>query len=282
MREQVRHEFYGHKNRNDLINRELENDNPEVSHVYGGAVSGLPQEGQIVEAWRPTPWGEWQLAKGVIHRVDNENRMVTVQFVPDQHRVRVGFACVKPLFNYTPEYPEVRLAPGERLPTRAEILEREQNANLMRSQMGIAPDAPLPGDETGLRAGETRRQDGSVVLRMQNWGIPAPTLDALRNRSVPPGQITGEYGRHFYTNLYKNDFYLGREQDHLIAADGHVGVEHRHRENANEHIISNRYIPLSGPELAQDLKTGQWYPIAEEHERERPETMLSRLVWFLG
>uniref|UniRef100_A0A7S2AYR9 Uncharacterized protein n=1 Tax=Alexandrium andersonii TaxID=327968 RepID=A0A7S2AYR9_9DINO len=282
MREQVRHEFFDRKNPNELIERELHNDNPEVSHVYGGAMSALPQEGQIVQAWRPTPWGEWQLGKGIIHRVHQEDKTVTVQFVPDQHRVRTGFMNVKPLFDYTPEYPEIRLAPSERLPTRAEILEREQKANAMRQDLGIPADAPLPGADN-LRAGETRLADGSVVMKSDHWGIPAPTLDALRNRSIPPGQITGEYGRHFYTNLYRNNFYLGKEA--VVDADGRVGVEARHgRPEEKGRVISHRFIPLDGPQLEQDLQTGQWYPVATKVEpvQREPETFLERMVWFLG
>mmetsp|Transcript_15886 Transcript_15886/g.32233 ORF Transcript_15886/g.32233 Transcript_15886/m.32233 type:complete len:305 (-) Transcript_15886:100-1014(-) len=283
IREQVQHEFFDKKNPNDLVERELHNDNPEVSHVYGGAMSAAPQEGQIVQAWRPTPWGEWQLGKGVIHRVHQDDRTVTVQFVPDQHRVRTGFMNVKPLFDYTPEYPEVRLAPGERLPTRAEILEREHNANLMRQDMGIPPDAPMPGNDSNLRAGEMKLADGSVVIKGDHWGIPANTLDALRNRSIPPGQVTGEYGRHFYTNLYRNNFYLGKEK--VVDADGRVGVEDAQRRHANDrdHVVSHRFVTLEGTELEQDLATGEWYPVVDDTVAQKePETFLERMVWFLG
>uniref|UniRef100_A0A7S1RJH3 Uncharacterized protein n=1 Tax=Alexandrium catenella TaxID=2925 RepID=A0A7S1RJH3_ALECA len=282
IREQVRHEFYDHKNPNDLVSRELKNDNPEVSHVYGGTMSALPQEGQIVQAWRPTPWGEWQLGKGVVHRVHHDDKTVTVQFVPDQHRVRTGFMNVRPLFDYTPEYPTVRLAPDERLPSRAEILEREQTANQRREELGIPGDAPLPGTESNLRAGEAQLADGSVVIKSDRWGIPAPTLDALRNCSIPPGQVTGEYGRHFYTNLYKNNFYLGKEV--VVDADGRIGVEgQRRRMEDNARVISHRYVPLEGPELEQDLRSGQWYAVASDNQAQRePESFLEKMAWFLG
>mmetsp|Transcript_34405 Transcript_34405/g.79904 ORF Transcript_34405/g.79904 Transcript_34405/m.79904 type:complete len:300 (-) Transcript_34405:94-993(-) len=282
IRSQVQHEFYDRPCANSLVEREMHNDSAAVQHVYGGVQSSRPREGQIVQAWRPTPWGEWQLGKGIVHRVHNEDQTMTVQFVPDQHRVRLPFVSVKPMFDYTPEYPTVRLTPGERLPTRAEILQREEAANAKRQELGIEPDAPLPGAEgSDLRAGETQQADGSVTLQMDTWGIPAPTLDALRNRSIPPAQVTGEYGRHFYTNLYKNNFYTSHESC-WVNASGHVGPELRRESNAGQRVVSHRCVRLDGSEWEQDLHTGSWSPVVIEEAPKEPESFLSEMIWFLG
>mmetsp|Transcript_102216 Transcript_102216/g.317957 ORF Transcript_102216/g.317957 Transcript_102216/m.317957 type:complete len:313 (+) Transcript_102216:1051-1989(+) len=280
-REEVRHEYLDHKNPNELVEQEMHNDSPETAHIYGGAMSAEPQEQQLVQAWRPTPWGEWQLAAGVIHRVHSDDKTVTVQFVPDQHRVRVPFMSVKPVLDITPQYPTVRLAPGERLPTPAEIAERERNANATRERLGLPPDAPLPGteDQNALLAGESMDKDGMVILKAKHWGIPAPTLDALRNRSIPPNQVTDTYGRHFYTDLYRNNFYA--EKERWVSASGHVGVDERRRDPNAPHVISHTYIPLEGPELEQDMHTGKWYAATGQDQHAEPQSALSRWMWFL-
>merc|ERR1712190_512085 len=117
------------------------------------------------------PLGEWQLGRGVIHRVNRDDMTVTVQFLPDQHRCRLPWMSVRPIPFITPTYPTVKLAPGQRLPSRYEIEQREERANRMRQDLSIPHDA-------------------------------------LRNRSIPASQVTGEYRKHFYTNLYKNNFYV--------------------------------------------------------------------------
>ena len=37
-------------------------------------------------------------------------------------------------------------------------------------------------------------EDGVVRISGDHWGIPTPTLDALKNRSIPPDEATGFLG----------------------------------------------------------------------------------------
>lgn len=252
-----------------------------VENVYGGVESAAhPKELQLVQAWRQWPRGDWQLATGVIHRVHEEDRTVTVQFVPDQQRARVPWSSCQPYLDITPEYPEVRLGENERLPTRAEILEREENANRMRQQMGIAPDAPLPGAfDSNLRPGERKGPDGRIILRCQEWGIPATTLDALRNRSIPPSQVTGVHGQHFYSKLYENQFYGGPE--YLKNERERMGLKEQ-RSRDQGHVVEHRMVKLDGTELQQNLKTGTWsvVPPQKQHDpQEEPERYLTWRLW---
>jgi len=245
---------------NDPIARAMHSGSPAVEHVYGGRMSSGPHELQLVQAWRPSEDGTWQLGRGVIHRVHHEDETVTVQFVPDQHRCRLPVSCVKPQLDITPVYPKVRLAPGERIPTAAEIAIREHNANILRQQLGIAPDAPLPGakDEHALKPGEHLGDQGQPVIESNEWGIPATTLTALRNRAIPFSQVTGIYGQHFYTNLYKNNFYP--QKGVSVSQTGHVGIaaEMQPRGHREPKVVTHKYIPLRGPEMMQNLKTGAW------------------------
>jgi len=274
---------------NNVLN-EMHNDSAAVDHIYGGTMSATPREMQIVRAWRPTPWGEMQLATGVVHRVHQEDRTVTVQFVPDQHRARVPWSSVDPMPDITPQHPEIRLGPNERVPTRTEIVAREENANRMRQQMGIAPDAPLPGAMgDNLRPGERKAADGHVIIRSQDWGIPAQTLDALRHRSIPPSQVTGVYGPHFYTNLYAHKFYAGPEyQDAEGAqiAQATSGLRGQRSGNGDEpRVTSHTKILLDGTELTQNLKTGTWSVKAHQHQSdhdEEEESVIPPWAWFLG
>merc|ERR1719267_5828 len=57
--------------------------------------------------------------------------------------------------------------------------------------------------EDHLRVDEHFGRDGKVKIEATYWGIPEPTLAALKNRSIPANEVTGEYGRHFYSNLYE-------------------------------------------------------------------------------
>lgn len=253
----VAQEFQRPADLNDPVQREMLMHQGGEEVVYGGKMSSDPQELQLVRAWRPTPSGEWELGTGIVHRVHQENQTVTVQFLPDQHRCRLPYMSVKPILDITPTYPKIRLAPGERLPTRTELLAREQEAHARRQALGIPPHVPLPGDEDphSLRAGETLNEQGHPVIKENRWGIPGPTLDALRNTSIPGLQVGPEYGPHFYTKLYSNNFYSQAPQ--MVAETGHVGVEER--KYMAQHVVSHRYVPLDGPELEQDLRTGNWH-----------------------
>jgi len=117
---------------NDPVTRAMHSASNAAEHVFGGRMAAGPHELQLVQAWRPSPDGTWQLGQGVIHRVHHEDETVTVQFLPDQHRCRLPFSTVKPYVDITPVYPKMRLAPGERLPTAAEVAIREHNASIQR------------------------------------------------------------------------------------------------------------------------------------------------------
>mmetsp|Transcript_72682 Transcript_72682/g.189575 ORF Transcript_72682/g.189575 Transcript_72682/m.189575 type:complete len:315 (-) Transcript_72682:91-1035(-) len=266
----VAEEFQRPVDPNTPLQHELQMHQGGEEVVYGGMVSAEPQELQLVRAWRPTPLGEWEIGTGVVHRVHKENQTITVQFLPDQHRCRLPFASVKPILDITPTYPKVRLMPGERLPTRTELLAREQEAHARRQALGIPPEQPLPGDEdpNSLRAGETLNEHGHPVVKEDRWGIPGPTLDALRNYSIPGLQVGSEYGSHFYSKLYSNNFYSQAPQ--MVTSTGHVGVDER--KHMAQHILSHRYIPLEGPELEQDLRTGSWHAVEPDGAAEPPES----------
>lgn len=201
---------------NDPIQRALHDGHNAVEHVYGGAESADLQERDLVKAWRPIPGGPMQMGFGVVHRLHPEDGTVTVQFVPDQNRARLPFSAVMKVQFFTPQYPVVHLQPGQKMPTPAEIKAREEQEAVVRRNLGLPPDAPL--DQFGETADTKARKEYG-----QRWGIPAPTLDALRNRSIPAYQVTGTYGAHFYTNLYKNNFYP--QKMHNVSASGHVGVD---------------------------------------------------------
>lgn len=258
-----------------------------IEHVYGGEMSAQPQEEDLVQAWRPGQNGEWQLGTGVVHRVHQEDRTVTVQFVPDQGRYRLPFMSIKKLSDITPEYPTIRLRPGQRLPTPSEIVEREHRANVQREVWGIANDQALPGSaaDDAFLPGETKGKDGMVTIRAQNWGIPAPTLEALRNRSVPCPQVTGEYGRHFYTDLYKQNFYAAQGQSNVLTS-GPVQSEHAKRgqqmQKPKARVVGHTYIQADGQVLEQNLATGKWHIPAECEEDAEPHHSMPESAWFLG
>jgi len=252
-------EVYDHSN----VAQQMMHSGGGHQHVYGGQMSSRPHEQQLVQAWRPSPDGTWQLGNGVIHRVHHEDDTVTVQFLPDQHRCRLPLASVKPQLDITPVYPSIRLAPGERVPTRGEIEIREHNANIRRQSEGLAPDAKLDADDQALLPGEHTDKNGMPVVYSDNWCMPSTTLDALRNRAIPFNQVKGYYQEHFYTNLYKNNFY--KQTGASVSQSGHVGETSEHRHGSLNHnlppkpkVVSHKYIPLRGAPLEQDLATGEW------------------------
>lgn len=176
--------------------------------------TGLKEQSLCTTWRRPNSWSDWELAEAVIHRLHPKEGMVTVQFLPDQHRAIVPVACVQPVLNITPEYPVRWLRHGQQLPTAHQLQEEmKQHAEL------LAMGYPLPEEYTG----PLKNEDGSYYAKAEFWGIPVTTHEALLNRSLPLSQIRTEYGPHFYTNLYKNNFYL--EKDVAVSATGHVGLK---------------------------------------------------------
>ncbi|CAJ1368784.1 unnamed protein product [Effrenium voratum] len=173
--------------------------------IYGGQTSSRPKELSLVKVQRPLPSGGYAEDLGVVHRVHAEDDTLTVQFVSDQHRLRVPTGQALLVQPVTPNYPKTRLKPGERLPTKGQVDRREAALEVERRRLGLPQGALLPHQEeesNQLNQGEHRGEDGVVRISADHWGIPAPTLDALKNRSIPPSEVTGIYSRHFYTNLY--------------------------------------------------------------------------------
>lgn len=259
---------------------------------YGGrqgrSAGGL-QELMLCECWRPMGYGPPKIAKGVVHRIHMEDHTVTVQFLDDQHRLRLKSSMVNPISPVEPKYPRVVLQKGERPPTRAEIMEkinREAAEEEWASLNGVAlPPKPAQSDEADPSDNTERR-----VERVDQWGIPAPTLDALRNRSVPSYQVSGVYGEHFYSKLYASNFHSTKDkqiqQEAAAAANGVVGGRPGSLggrpggvpangaaplpqaggggRGGPSTIKTHRYIPLEGPEMEQ-MPDGSWRDIQEEH-----------------
>mmetsp|Transcript_8367 Transcript_8367/g.19712 ORF Transcript_8367/g.19712 Transcript_8367/m.19712 type:complete len:335 (-) Transcript_8367:78-1082(-) len=247
--EQMRSEEHRRMTEDNPLVRALKGENVGgVQYVYGGAMSTGPQELQLCKLWRPMQFGPPSLETAVVHRVHKEDDTITVQFVPDQHRVRVPSYCVEPCLNVEPDYPEVWLKPGERPPTRKEIMEHELEKDRMR-EMGM----PVPEDTAPpMEGGHTKTSHRRTEVR-QWWGIPATTLDALRNRSIPSWQLTGHYGRHYYSSLYKNNFYKGDDAE--VDSLGRVDEPLDQQQIITKHV----YIPLEGPVMEQ-MPDGEFRP----------------------
>lgn len=232
-----------------------------VERVYGGTMSTRPQELSLVKAMRPTPSGEWVLGTGVVHRVHPEDDTLTIQFVPDQHRLRLPLRSVSPILDIEPVYPKIRLGKGEPLPTRSQVMQRELAAEEHRRQLGLTDGQPLPGqDMEGLRPGEWEGKNGNVKMMGDHWGIPVWTIDALKNRSIPNTQVTGAYGCHFYTELYQNNFYASPAHRGLDVAAQLQQEKETKMVSGKSKVVSHIYIPLQGPQLQLDVDTGVWNP----------------------
>lgn len=257
MHEFVMNEFRP-KSREERLAEEADRKNPTVKHIYGGVAPIIPKERDLVKAWRPGPSGMWEFAAGVVHRVHAEDNTCTVQFVPDQHRFRLPMRSVQLVLNATPVYPNQRLAPGHRLPTLEEIQQRERESDETRWHLGIPPHMPLPGtqDNAALLPGESLGADGVPTMQATHWGMPAATIDALRQRSIPHTQVSGTFGPHFYSDLYRNRFYpqQGRRIEDLRA-----GVSKLATQPVREpRVVGQVYIPLQGPPQEMDMSTGEW------------------------
>lgn len=264
-REYVRNEFAQQMDPNDPVEREMHSGSVAVQKVFGGTESQQLHELQLVKAWRPSANGSWELANGVIHRVHHDNT-VTVQFLPDQHRCVLPFMSVQPHADITPVFPEVVLAQGERLPTPSDIALREKSANAIRQLYDIPGDAPIPGlgyNHNPLGAGEHYDAQGHAAVWGDHWAMPASTQVALRNRSVPSSEITGVYGQHFYSNLYKNRFYP--DAGRTVSQSGQVDfAAEQGRKSQTKEV--HRKITLDGQELLLDMKTGVWHPVKSHRE----------------
>lgn len=226
--------------------------------IYGGEASALPQERSLVKAMRPTPTGEYVLATGVVHRIHSDDNTLTVQFVPDQHRLRLPLHSVQPILDVQPEYQTVFLGPGETMPTRTQMLQREEADRAERMRLGLPDGSPLPSNEDGSSG---NGHHGPSKVSAEHWGIPVSTLNALKNRSIPASQVESVYGRHYYTNLYSNEFYTKNRHQHVNIAEDFLQERDARESSGRTKVASHIYIPLEGPQLQMNFESGEWEPI---------------------
>lgn len=246
--------------------RALDRVRVQVPIRYGP--QGPPSSNRGMNPGMPQANVEWRTVEGVVHRVHHENNenTVTIQFPRrigkqptglEQHRIRVPIDSVTKIQDFEPVYPTVRIHPGANIPTAQEVqlMEAEQQR---AAHMGL-PRPPMP---PGFALEDPRLLHQKHVVREQRWGIAEPTLDALRNRSIPAYDVTGRYGRHFYSGLYENNFYPSR--GHLVQDTGMVeGAD----SEVSDLTAGNKYYPLFGPglELQED---GSWRPMKEPYSKQ--------------
>eukprot|EP00931_Biecheleriopsis_adriatica_P105455 TRINITY_DN80017_c0_g1_i1.p1 TRINITY_DN80017_c0_g1~~TRINITY_DN80017_c0_g1_i1.p1 ORF type:complete len:362 (-),score=51.65 TRINITY_DN80017_c0_g1_i1:92-1099(-) len=308
IRQQVADEFAPH----ELGAGEHLKSDGATERIYGGHTDSRPKELSLVKVQRPRwqpheingilmldpnaiPPMSWEDI-GVVHRVHKEDDTLTVQFPSDQHRMRVPTDSVQLVVDITPTYPKIRLNKGEKLPTRAQLQQREARYEVQRRQLGLPQGAMLPDQQDDqLKADEHLSDDGKVAVDAGYWGIPVPLQDALKNRSIPPSQVTGTYGRHFYTGLYERyqreafeaqgllppgaaarlkgegtfgsgAWGAGGAVEGMIASgagrgatlSGKGAVTAQQLNEVDSRVISRVFIPLEGPQLHMNMATGEW------------------------
>jgi hypothetical protein len=225
--------------------------NVKQAHHHRGLRVGNIEELHLCEAWRPVPGPKGvqpKLEKCVAHRVHPEDYTVTVQFFKDQHRLRIPVSCCRPLLDITPEYPQIYISDGEAPPSREEIDLYEEEKSRLEAHGMVAPLFDGPDPTLGSKE------------RATYWGLPTPTLDALRNRSIPPAQVTGEYGRHFYTSLYNRQASEANKRHTPVTSEPEVHLQHG--KSQAKVTLKRRYIQLDGTELVQQ-EDGSWLNAAD-------------------
>lgn len=209
---------------------------------------------ELDRVWAPRhmPWGREEQI-GIVHRIHGD--IATIQFPSDQHRIRLPVKDIldKKMEDFEPKYPTVRMHPGSRMPTAKEVQLLEYETKLaVRNNL---PPPPLP---PGFEFEDPRDLKTKHVSRVQHWGISEPTLDALRNRSLPSSQVAGYYDQHFYSNLYDNNFY----RDFRGGYAYHRGHDEEHH---HEHgVPGERYYPLDGPPVEM-MEDGTWRIIQDPY-----------------
>lgn len=201
------------------------------------------QEHQLVSAWRhpnipPDRVESRELA--VVHRIHRQDETVTVQFLKDQHRLRLHVGAVTPVDKTPHSYPAQWIRPSEPMPTAKQCQEMagvEEARRLQLERMGHPVPPRFNQKDLDLPPKRVEMSD--------RWGIPGPTLIALRNRSVPMTEVTGAYDQHFYTKLYEHNFYA----NNLVRVD-----DKSKGDNTTVHHI---YVPLDGHPKEQ-MKDGGW------------------------
>lgn len=204
---------------------------------------------ELDRVWAPrnTPWGT-QPQIAIVHRIHGE--IITVQFPTDQHRVRLHADEIQKDEVMEPQYDTVRMHPGAKMPSAKEVQlwthEKER-----AERMGTSPP-PLP---PGFMIEDPKLLRDRHITRVQHWGISEPTLDALRNRSLPASRINGVYDQHFYSKLYANNFY----RDQGVARGGPGGYVEQDPSmfQQQDAVPGQVYKPLDGPPM-QFCEDGVW------------------------
>lgn len=138
------------------------------------------QEFQLVQCRR----NEGPLEDAIVHRVHPEDDTVTLQFPSDQQQIRVHREeCIVEAFQPI-EFPTVRLAPGEQMPTSAEAYE-----NWKMKQMQPSPNSPAPSpvSEMASKSETEAMLSGSYVNGTMIFGETTPADPALQvNGAIQP------------------------------------------------------------------------------------------------
>lgn len=157
----------------------------------------------LVYAWRmpeSVAWTPQSAELAVVHKPCRDGLHFEVQFLKDQARLKLPKTHFWAVDQSMPAYKPVWLKPDDLLPSMDEALQMEQQQQRARDaymrQHGIAMPEP---------------QDGGMKERLRHeavrWAMPENTTWALRNRSIPASQVSGKYGPHVYSRLYKANFW---------------------------------------------------------------------------
>lgn len=203
---------------------------------------------ELDRVWAPRhmPWGVTKEV-AIVHRI--HGTVLTVQFPSDQHRIRILMSDVQKMDDFEPEYPVIRMHPGAKMPSSKEVQMLDYERKIALAQ-GL-PEPPLP---PGFSMEDPGKLKDKHISRVQHWGISEPTLDALRNRTLPAANLTGYYNRHFYSKLYENNFYRnGYKREDAEPEPQTWGV------------VGQRYYSLDHPPV-EFTEEGTWKEIKEPQE----------------
>lgn len=187
-------------------------------------------ERQLVGAWRTLQTPTWVPSRqelAVVHKIHKELGLITIQFSLDQRRMMIPQAFVEPVLNEPPPV-QVRYLPrGAPVPTQEEAMrpwhpywshapEQHQGTHIPGMPGGHA-EGPHGGHFGSHGPGPFPAAEVERAVPQfpepERWPVPQNTAQALRNRSIPPQAIQPTYGEHFYSQLYRNNFYRGAVKD---------------------------------------------------------------------
>lgn len=209
--------------------RALRGDPHPKSHHHG------VHERQLVGAWRTLQTPTWIPSRqevAVVHKIHKDLGLITIQFALDQRRMMVPQAFVEPVQNEPPPVQVRYLPKGAPLPSQEEA---EQPWSPYWSHQPPDENGHFPGNDPN---GPFPAAHAPQFQQPERWPITQNTAQALRNRSIPPQAVTYTYGEHFYSNLYRHNFYR------------------QHRKDDGRHF----YVPLTGGAFEQ-MHNGNLVPV---------------------